>query len=219
MSINKNLYLFLFLFSSTFIFSKEVKNFTIMLDPAGDAQNTGRQIEDCLERGVTLQFAEKLKQEIESRFDSIKVVLTRSPGEKVQNLQNANYANRLAVDFYLSVHFYKESAVRPKVYMYTFSYNDDFITRKPDLYFCPYNKAHLIYREDTKRCACEIKKILENKKNFDFSGLLDLPFKPLIGVKAPALGIEIGLRSKDNWVNYIDIFFEIVNKLKRVLHG
>src|SRR5579872_1728748 len=69
--------------------------FTIMLDPAGDAQYPGRIIDDCFERGITLQLAEQLSTVIAQRFPSIRVVITRQPGETRQPLQHANFANRL----------------------------------------------------------------------------------------------------------------------------
>ncbi len=37
------------------------EQFTIMIDPAGDAKHTGRLIGDTLERGISLQCAEQLK--------------------------------------------------------------------------------------------------------------------------------------------------------------
>jgi len=190
--------------------------FTLMLDPAGDSQNTGRLIEDCLERGITLQFVQRLKQELEQKIDNLRVTLSRSPGEKVARLQNANFANRLDVDCYLSIHFYKETEVKPRVYIFTFGYNDDFITKKPDLYFYPYDKAHLINKDITKQWAHNIQDIFlleENKKRFEFCGLRSLPFKPLIGVKAPAIGIEVGLCAKHDWQNCIDIFFDIISEI------
>ena len=38
---------------------------TLMINPAGDAQNAGRIVGDCYERGLTLQFAEKLQKVID----------------------------------------------------------------------------------------------------------------------------------------------------------
>jgi len=192
------------------------KNFTIMLDPAGDAQNTGRQIDDYLERGITLQFAEKLKEKLEHDLNGISVVLTRRSGETIQPLENANFANRFDVDFYVSIHFYKEKEVKPKLYLYTFSYNDDFITKKPDLHFYPYDKAHLINKDKTKQLANVVKNAFlcdTYNKLFDVVGLFRLPFKPLIGVKAPAIGIELGLRQKDDWKRYVDIFASVVSQV------
>jgi len=198
-----------FLFLNFFIFADAYKPFTIMLDPAGDAQYAGRQIDDSLERGITLQFAEKLKYILESRYDGIRVVLTRVAGETLQHLQNANFANRFDVDFYLSIHFYQEKEVKPQMFLYTFSYNDDFITRRADLFFYPYDQAHLIKKDTTKIWADKMKQVFlqdEYKKIFDLQGFFRLPFKPLIAVKAPAIGLELGLRQKDDWVNYVDAF-------------
>jgi len=216
MRINKIIYLLFFI-----IFTVKCKDkmFTIMLDPAGDAQNTGRQIDDCLERGITLQFAQRLKQELEKELDNIRVVLTRFPGESIENLQNANFANRLDIDFSLSIHFYKEKEVKPQAYIYTFAYHDDFITRKPELYFYDYDKAHQISRGKTKKCAGLIKDIFVSdayKKRLDLQGVMSLPFKPLIGVKAPAVGIEIGLKSKEDWVHYLDLFVDCVSEIVNV---
>jgi len=91
------------------------KEIIIMLDPAGDAQYAGRRIDDSFERGLTLRCAEQLKQRLEQLFPQIHVVLTRLPGETVQPLQNANFANRLSVDLYLSIHFYHETATKPEL--------------------------------------------------------------------------------------------------------
>jgi len=210
----------LFLISHFFVFPNSYTHthniFTIMLDPAGDAQHAGRQINDCFERGITLQFVEKLKEELENRYDGIKVVLTRFAGETVQNLQNANFANRLDVDFYVSIHFYKESEVKPHLFLYSFSYNDDFITRKPGLFFCPYDQAHLINKDTTKLWANKLKSVFlqdEYKKLFDLQGVLRLPFKPLIGIKAPAVGIELGLKKKDGWKKYVNVFANAIEKI------
>jgi len=188
---------------------------TIMLGPAGDAQNTGRQIDDYLERGITLQCAEQVKQKAEQVLKNKRIVLSRFPGEAIEHLQNANFANRLDVDFYVSIHFYKEEAVKPHVFLYTFSRHDDFVTKRSDLFFCSYDQAHLINRKKTKICANAVKNVFLSdayKKMFEFCGVYHLPFKPLLAVKAPAVGIEIGLRKKDDWKKYVDVLVDCVKK-------
>jgi hypothetical protein len=180
--------------------------FSIMLDPAGDAQNTGRQIDDSLERGITLQFAEQLKRLLEERYPQIRVILTRFPGETIQPLQNANFANRLDIDCYVSIHFYRETQTKPRLFLYRFSYGDDFVTRLPDLSFCPYDQAHQINSATTKAWCNTVSQVLtrdEHKRLFDFYGVVDLPFKPLIGIKAPAFACEAGLRDKHDFVRYL----------------
>jgi N-acetylmuramoyl-L-alanine amidase len=200
------------------------QEFVIMLDPAGDAKNTGRQIDDSLERGISMQFAQKLKGEIENKFKNIKVVLTRDAGQRVEALQNASFANRLDVDFYLSVHFYKENAVKSQAYVYTFYYKDDLAmaAKKGELHFYPYDMAHLINRNITLGFADIVRSVFlsgDNAKYFDFCGIYSLPFKPLIGVKAPAVAVEIGLNKKDDFNNYIGTFIDIVDKLNKVVYA
>jgi hypothetical protein len=39
---------------------------------------------------------------------------------------------------------------------------------------------------------------------FMLHGLYTLPFAPLIGIKKPALAIEIGLKHKENWKLFIE---------------
>lgn len=181
--------------------------FTLMIDPAGDAKHTGREIGDSFERGITLQCAEKLKTLIEQRYPEVRVVLTRFPGETLQPLQNANFGNRLDVNFYLSIHFYHDQATRPSLYLYAFSYGDDFVTKTTDLTFYPCDKAYLISTGTTHAWATIMQKHLSSssyQKQFDCKGCFYLPFAPLIGVKAPAVALEIGLKTKHDWQLYLE---------------
>lgn len=215
------------LFLSFQLFSKRQKNthplrtITIMLDPAGDAKHTGRTLQGSFERGITLQCTEHLKHELEEQFPNIRVVLTRFPGEAVEPLQNANFANRLNVDFYLSIHFYQEQGTKPELTLYSFSYGDDFVTQKiDDISLIPFDNAHLTNKEKTQKFAIQMKDILHRDtytKWFTVKGLFKLPFKPLIGIKAPALAIEISLKQDNDWINYIkpltDSLKPIINDL------
>src|SRR3972149_4092399 len=77
--------------------------FTIMIDPAGDAKRAGRMLEDNFERGITLSCANCLKHDLEKKYTNVRVILSRFPGETLESMQNANFANRLQVDFYISI--------------------------------------------------------------------------------------------------------------------
>ncbi len=182
--------------------------FTLMLDPAGDAKHTGRKLDDSFERGVTLQFAERLKKELESHYGkAIRVVLTRFPGETLQPLQNANFANRLEVNLYLNIHFFQDKRTKPQLFLYRFSHGNEFVTKIFDLHFYPYDTVHMIYKEVTERYATIIKKSLAQKPynhQFELLGLFALPFKPLIGIKAPALALEASLQHKDDWLQFVE---------------
>lgn len=200
--------------------------FSIMLDPAGDAKNTGRKLDDSFERGVTLQCAEKLKELLEKQHPHIRVVLTRFPGESLQPLQNANFANRLGTDLYVNINFYHETATKPNLFLYTFSYDETpvsqslgagwFVAQMPPTSFCAYDKAHLTSSATTKNWAQTMSKALDTdtyKRQFTLHGPFHLPFKPLIGIKAPAVAFEIGLKSKDDWTAYVNVLAEALNPI------
>lgn len=181
--------------------------FTLMLDPAGDAQYPGRIIEDSFERGITLQCVEELQTTITKRFPFVRVVLTRLPGETRQPLQNANFANRLDTDLYISIHCYSESKPKSQLYLYYFSNNDSFISQPSPHALYPYDKAHLISLKSTKAFGTIMERILRDPQYahlFMLHGLYTLPFAPLIGIKKPALAIEIGLKHKENWKLFIE---------------
>lgn len=195
------------------IFKKAEPFFTIMIDPAGDASHTGRTVGDGFERSITLNYAQELKKRIESQSSSVRVIITRGLGETVAPLQNANFANRLNVDFYLSLHCYSEHGARSRLSLYYFSYGDDFTPKTDAKLFYPYDQAHQVNRETTQKYAQIMKDVLSsNAYNtlFHFDRVRALPFKPLIGIKAPAVAIEMGLKNKQDPLEYLEPLLQAV---------
>jgi len=129
-------------------------------------------------------------------------------------LQNASFANRLNVDFYLSLHIYRQEQVKPKIFMYHLVYDPmvDLARRAFDpLSFIPIHQAHFGGIHKTRSYAQQMKDILimpYNQKRFDFYGFYGIPFKPLCGVFAPSLAIEIGICKEDQWKSLIDPLVE-----------
>ena len=91
-------------------------HFTIMIDPAGDAQHTGRIIEDVFERAVTLSIAKALETALHNTLNCT-VILTRAPGEIVSPLQNANFSNRLLVDLFINLNCYQAPNEKLSIYL------------------------------------------------------------------------------------------------------
>ena len=191
--------------------------FTIMIDPSGDAKHTGRVIEDTFERGITLQFVETLKKELNKVSPKIRVVLTRVPGETIQPLQNASFANRLQVDFYLSIYFYEEPELPSHIYLYQYvAQKTDFWHRYLPLSFYQVNESHQININESKKIGEEFLKVLSDKKinrSFETVGLFGIPFQPLLGIKAPALAIEAGIRDKEG---LSELIAPLVNCIKGI---
>jgi hypothetical protein len=171
---------------------------TIMLDPAGDA----------------LSFAHALQMHIEQSVPGTRVILTRTANETVRPLQHANFANRLEVDLFLSLRCYEDSSTRPQLAMYTFSYGDYAPSRIQDLAFYTYDQAYLLASGTTQKYAHTMEDIFKKyAKQFDLLGSFSLPYKPLIGVKAPAIGIEIGLKNKQSWQSFVVPLSEAVAEI------
>lgn len=184
-----------------FIFLQLQPKFTLMLDPAGDSEHAGRILQDCYERGATLQFCNQLKSSIEQCLD-IRVIITRAPGEPPSEpLQNANFCNRLSTDLYLSVHFYNEKDIIPKIWIYYFK-NETVLgnSLKKTLVFYPYDKVWTINFSASKNYALlfesYFKKNPEHK--YDVMTPKAIPFKPLIGISVPSLAFEIGLKNSQD---------------------
>ena len=195
----------------------EKNKITIMIDPAGDARTTGRIIDDVFERSITVHAAQELKKTLEEKFPGMRIILTRYPGETVEPLQNAAFANRLHVDLYLSIHCYQEKQGNPHCALYHFLYDptaDWWPTKTSSMALYPYQQAH----RDSVAASAAIaqllyKELLEQKGFLIVEPIQAFPFKPLIGVHAPAIGVEIGLPKKDDWALVIDALSKAVQKL------
>jgi len=192
-----------------------------MIDPAGDAANVGRKLVEGYERGVSLQFAEKLRSVLVSRY-GIQVVLTRSPREIIPQLQNASFANRLNIDFFLSLHLYHQEEAKPNLFIYHLLYNPmvDLVTKSFNpLLFVPIHQAHFGSIAKTILLANMMKTVLTSesyKKRLNFYGPFGLPLKPLVGIMPPAVIVEVGICEESNWKHLVDPLAESLEFLKTI---
>jgi N-acetylmuramoyl-L-alanine amidase len=206
----------LFLYGTT----TSAQRLVIMLDPAGDTQYTGRHIDDHFERSLTLQCAESVKKALEARFPTIQVVLTRLSGEAMQPLQRANFANRLNINLYFSINFYQECATKPEFFIYTYTDNPFTTSRAalragPVLSFYPYDQAHHMHEQQTIHIAQVMYEYLNTayQASCAIRGVYHVPFKPLMGIIAPAIACEIGLKHATDWHIYADMVTNLITEL------
>ncbi|MGC2310916.1 MAG: N-acetylmuramoyl-L-alanine amidase [Candidatus Babeliaceae bacterium] len=182
---------------------------TLMLDPAGDAQTTGRIIGEYFERTLTLEYAQELKKILESQLPHVRVILTRVAGEMIEPLQNAAFANKLRVDLYISLHFFQEKNILSRWYIYSFINNPlaDLAGRNNQtLQLIPYNQAHrtyCIHNIQYARCAHQLLEAHQLHNFYILSAPQAFPFKPLIGVAAPTCAFEIGLKTPTDWKLFV----------------
>jgi N-acetylmuramoyl-L-alanine amidase len=194
------------------------KTVTIMIDPAGDARQTGRTIGSNFERGITMQCAEHLAQLLKKESSAVTTVITRAPAELVPELQNANYANRLNVDLFISLNFCHTHNTRPNMWVYRYAQANDFLAPQPQLSFCSYDQAYLFNNKITATLATEIERLLATSTQFDAHGPYKLPFKPLVGIIAPAIAFEMELKDEGDWQTYAEPLAQaIIQTLRK--HG
>lgn len=193
--------------------------YTIMLDPYGDAQHTGRIIDNTFERGLTLQCAEYLKKELNQQFPQIRVILSRIPGEIVEPLQNASFANKLQVDLYLSICFYQTNTIPCPVhfYYYKVSPTDDMHIAQ-SLHWYNVHTVYLAHLSQTKKIAATFFNTLHHS---EFAQVCcahqpqGIPIIQLKGINAPALLVEMGLCNKDEWKHIIPA---CIKSIEQVIH-
>ncbi len=195
----------------------------IIINTAGDAKYAGRTIGgDYFERGISLQYGEQLKKALEQQCPSVRVMLTRMPGEMVEPLHNAHLANRLCPDLYISLHFFQEQEARGSVFIYYALYNpvtDFWYKPSSELHFLPYNHAHQLSLASSKYYAQHLAGHLraELSATITVHRALGIPFRPLIGIAVPAVALEIGIQKKTDSDLYIQPLTNAI--ITQVLHA
>lgn len=209
--------------SIAFYNKQQVQQRTVILDPAGDAKRTGRQIGDSFERGLTLQTAERIKDLIEEQASHIKVIVTRMPGDTVYDLQNASLSNRMQADLFVSLNFYYTQETKPTMYLYQFSYGNDFVCCEQGIALQSYDQAYRVKKATTDIMCQLFKKELSRQQYhslYSIAGPYSLPIKPLIGIVAPAISFELGLKSKELWQDYskplAEAIIAVIDELERI---
>jgi hypothetical protein len=191
------------------------KIFIVILDPAGDAKRTGRNINDSYERGLTLQYAEKIEEYIEAGYPHISVMITRAPGDTIQDLQNASLANRKA-DFFVHLSMYHCKETKPTLFLYQFSYGNDFAPLTSELTLYPYDEAYRINKNQTDQICHLFKEQLSQQcyqPLWNIEGIYAIPIKPLIGIMVPCIACEIGVKNKDSLSMYVEPMAHSIVKL------
>jgi N-acetylmuramoyl-L-alanine amidase len=200
------------------LYSQLAYSFTLMIDPARDARDAGRIIDGNFERGITLQCAHELKRLLEETSPQARVLITRMPGEVLEPLQAIQYANRIGVDLYLSIHCYQERSSQAQITLYHFVRDPmaDFIGKKSDiLRFIPLDQTHIHWLPTTKHYAQQLQAMLSVSlgRCVMVVGAFGIPIKSLRGINAPALCIEFGLVKADDWHYYMRPLAESLLKL------
>ncbi len=188
--------------------------FTMLIDPARNTRD-GVEIDGIAEHLLTMEFAQALKKEIEDKTPDVRILLTRTDNEIVEPLHNASLANRHNVDLYISLHFFSDKGKTRKLFMYRSLYNpttEKWNKKSDELALIPFNQAYRLHLTESENFSAlfyeEVKKAQELHNvttPLSIHRPLGVPYKPLVGITAPAFGIEIGMRKKDDWKELVPL--------------
>lgn len=80
------------------------KDFVVVIDAGHGGHDSGAVGKYAYEKNITLNVAKQLGTKIESNYDNIKVVYTRSSDKYITLQQRANIANKANGDLFISIH-------------------------------------------------------------------------------------------------------------------
>lgn len=184
--------------------------FTLMIDPGDGEQAT--------------EIAQELKKSLESQISQLRVLLSHAPGESLEPLQIASSANRLKPDLFINLQCFKQQEQATSLSFYQLSYNPvtDFWQQKEQgLQFLPIDQAYRstikksslllkTFYETCKQDALELAK--EKKIQISCKAPLSIPFKPLVGITAPAFALEIGIKKK-SWSSALPLLVHAIETI------
>ena len=197
-------------------FYQTTQPFTLMIDPIGDSSYTGREIEGCFERQLTLLFAQHLQARLEAIYPHLEVIITRQAGQTAQPYAYSSFANRLNVDLYLAISFYPQDRLPLGIDIFYYLEQESDKQHNPNpLLIYHAHQAHLTSTGQTQKIAQIFLECFKHNhaSRFVATSSYGLPCLPLLAVQTPALYLEAGLQHKNDWKYLINPLLDCVAKI------
>lgn len=179
------------------LFIGNISSKSVLISPGGDSKKIGRYVLGGTERASALQFSEMLAQEIID--NNMNALLSRRAGQEMSEFQIVGLTNKLNPDLFIAIHVCKIDAIKPKLSVYTLSYNNmEQQTNSEE--FVSLNKAHLKNKNKSFDIAKQVQTYLsqqENRRIVDTDKPFSLPLRILCGIMPPAILLEIGISQEE----------------------
>lgn len=185
--------LVLALLLSNFVSARE---FTLVLDPC---VSTDAKISE-----ETSAFAAELKHQLLIHIPSLRVALSRSHEERLQQQDIASFANRLQADLFIHLNISLEKDAARSVDFYSFAYDpvtDFWATKTPTLAFLPTHLIHLDHAKQSRKSMNNLASLIKASStcSLNINSILSLPYKPLKGLNCPAFALELTVNNVRGW--------------------
>lgn len=173
---------------------------TIIINPAGDYQQTGRIIDESFERTITRTMATMISSALSPEHYCIlypKGTTILSPWSIAQ------YSNTSSADLLLALRCYKTDHDRMHLHIgyCLFNQTDSWKHQFNPLFCLSYDQAHIPSLVTTQQMAHQLSTRLATKEFLPFlnTALISAPLIPLVGCSKPALLLEFGLVNDKDW--------------------
>lgn len=197
---------------------------TIILDPAGQIDGQARLIDGVPERIITYQFAQELKRILESNNQYLRIIILKDTAKNAAPYERVSAANSTNSNLYIHIQAFSTPQRPYPVYVYHMLYNvtDTWSSREKSLSFMPIDNSHkqsikntIIYGKSL--CAG----LIDIQKDNDIRciGLFGIPFRPLMGITAPALAIEMGFSHKDDYQKLVEPIAKSLEEIISIINN
>jgi hypothetical protein len=178
---------------------------TLFFAADGCSTQPGRKIKNNFEYTLSHQCVHALRHELSTLFPSLRIEVSHQSNEMLEPLQLANISNGVPSDLLVMIQFYYEPG-KAQIHIWRCSYGQEFVSRRWDLSWCPIDQAYLINKTKTESWATQLYNGL-NAQNynswFTVHSPHKVPLRPMLGIIAPALLIEIGIKDDAEWANFV----------------
>ena len=149
-------------------------------------------------------------------------MISRTPGQELAEHQTLSFANQTQPDLFLSLSLFALSGnagAKPQVHLYNLlidPFTDAIRKAYHGISFVPLEQAHCSYLKASIAVGHNFKTIAAQEpfvQQCELVGPYALPYKPLLGITAPSIGIEIGLRKDRDWELCLPMIIATLNKL------
>lgn len=176
----------------------------IILDPAGDAKDTGRQLLTCYERSITLQLCEGLKKFLLEQRPAYTVTITRTAGETRSQEQRAQIANQLYADLFMHISCFDDAAIKPHLMIYYMMPTTTLPWSTNPYQLIPAYKAQDLVSARIEKMVKSLYQNLLQQKYYTVSEPLPIADARLASIMIPACTIEFGITSTIPWTPLIE---------------
>ncbi len=182
----------------------------------------GRVIDGEFEKDILFAWARVLQDQLTQTIPSLQVIILGQTEKEYDQTRLISQANRLNPDLIISLNLF-QAQTRPQLFMYhvLFSKEPPIWEKPTRLVFLPYEQAYIKHAHKSTLIGESIYESLkmQRKETYELKNFLGVPYKPLMGLLPPALGIEFGSMNAKSWELTVPSLTEAIRKALSMIEG